>query len=173
MIQSSNQPIRPVVSRDEAGEFAKRTIKNYRQLKALDASQGLDVHVVTHLANSLLGLVVFPWEDDLVVPLAGRPLAGLRTTGGPWPQGEDWPEWNIQLGGQSTITLGDLLRHLRNAVAHRHLRFSTDSSVLRDVEFTVEDWRPQATHAHWRASINCEELETFCELLAHEISELQ
>ena len=172
-MQSSNQPIRPVVSRDEAGKFAERTIKNYRQLKALHTSQGAGVHVVTHLANSLLGLVVFPWEDDFVVPLAGRGLAGLRTTGGPWPQGKDWPKWNIQVGGQITNTLGDLLYHLRNAVAHRHLRFSSDSSVLRDVEFTVEDYKPRSRKAYWRASINCEELETFSELLACEINELQ
>jgi len=166
-------PIRPVVSRDEAGEFAERTLKNYRFMKAARAFQGADVHLITHLANSLLGLVVFPWEDDFVAPLAARPLSGLMTVGGAWPAGQQWPRWTIHLGAASTSTLGDLLYHIRNAVAHRRLRFSSDSPVLRDVNLTIEDFKPKATQAYWRASINCEDLETFCELLAYEISELR
>jgi hypothetical protein len=167
MSEPTREPVRPVTSRDEAGEFAERTIKNYHYLKKAQKNQGAKIHVVTHLANSLLGLVIFPWEDKLVEKLADKALASLTT------KGKKWPEWNVQKGKEITSTLRDLLKHLRNAIAHRHLRFSSDSAVLREVELTVEDYKANGTELYWRASINCEDLETFCELLAYEISELR
>lgn len=167
MNEASPKVLKPVASRDEAGEFAERTLKNYRYLKAGLTFQGAEVHIVTHLANSLLGLIVFPWEDEFVAPLAMRSLLSLQT------KGEKWPKWEFHLGKGITNTLGDLLYHLRNAIAHRRIRFSSDSPVLRDVELHVADYKPNATAPYWRASINCEDLEKFCELLAYEISELR
>ena len=55
------------VSRNEALGIVQRTRKNLDYIMA--ASNGCErdeVHVVTHLVNSLLGLVVLPWEKELV-----------------------------------------------------------------------------------------------------------
>ena len=40
-------------------------------------------------------------------------------------------------------TLGELIRHVRNAIAHRRISFSSDSLDATDVEVTFEDFRKQ------------------------------
>ena len=52
-------------SRNDTLEFAIRTLKNLTFITEA-AAAGFDVHPVTQLTNCLLGLVVFPWEQELV-----------------------------------------------------------------------------------------------------------
>jgi hypothetical protein len=119
------------------------------------------LHPVTQLANSLLGLVVFPYERAIITKLEKRELASL----------EGWPQWDLQVDdsepAKKTRTLGRLLWHLRNAASHGRLRFSSDSTDLQDVRLIVEDRpsQPSAT-VNWRAEISAAQLEGFCRRLA-------
>lgn len=139
-----------VVSRNDALEFARRTRRNLLFIE--DASQrNSEIHPVTQLANSLLGLVVFPWERNFVKKLERMDLAPLVQKG--------WPAWAISRG--TAGTLGELVRHLRNAVAHGHLTFSSDNS-FGEVAIEVADYRLNRTEPYWCATISAKELRAFC-----------
>ena len=137
-------------TRNDALEFAERTLKNIR---ALDQAQvdGADVHVVTHLANSLLGLIVFTVERKFVRFLQKVPLERLSSAG--------WPSWKFELGRSST--LGEIVYHLRNAVAHGRVWFSSDSRERAEVFLRFEDARRDST-VYWRAAISADDLHLFC-----------
>lgn len=139
------------VSRGHALGFAGRTRKN---LEAIEEAfnKGKDVHVVTQLAISLLGLVVFPWEKNFANRVKNLKLETLVQEG--------WPRWEIFIG--HCKTLGDLVRRLRNAVAHGHMDFSSDSRLMEEVYIVVEDYKKNANEPHWRARICCKDLRNFC-----------
>jgi hypothetical protein len=86
------------------------------------------------LANSLLGLIVFSVEKKFVRFIREEKLQDLAKKG--------WPSWTFELA--SSETLGDLVYHLRNAVAHGRLLFSSDSRNPADVRIRAEDARPKA-----------------------------
>ena len=159
------QPL-PPVRRDDARDFARRTLKNLAYIQQA-RQQGVKVHLVTQLANSLLGLIVFPCADRTVIePVEIRPLDELARDG--------WPLWSIQQDDdekEETTTLGRLIYHLRNAIAHRRVAFSSDSPNLRDVTLHVHDAKSANAPVYWRASINAEDLLSFCERLAGFIDE--
>jgi len=136
-------------SRNELIGFAQRTRKNLAYIENAYGC-GEDVHVVTQLMVSLLGLVVFPWEEHK--PLFSDSLASLVAKG--------WPEWKI-LEGHSA-TLDQLIRRLRNAVAHQQVQFSSDSRSLAEV--TIRFWNvpPKTPHFRWTAEIATTDLRTFC-----------
>lgn len=140
-----------MVSRNEPLGFAERTKKNLLVLEAA-ASNGQDVHLVTQVATSLLGLVAYPWEKEVSTAVDNRLLTELVQAG--------WPRWAFTLGTCST--LGDLAKHLRNAIAHGRFRFSSESRVLHKVTIEFEDLKRKATKAHWRASIRADHLREFC-----------
>lgn len=147
-------------TRNSAIEFARRTRKNLNFLS--DASlEGKDVHVVTQLATSLLGLIVFPWEKLFVEQIKALRLDTLTANG--------WPTWSISLG--ACDTLGDLVWHLRNAVAHGRLSFSSDSLVIEEVSIIVEDCPRKSSPPNWRAEINGQDLKTFCYMFIDLIEE--
>lgn len=138
-------------SRNDAQGFAERTRKNLQAIEKASARDE-DVHVVTQLVTSLLGLIVFLWEKHFVDSVEQLSLNALIQQG--------WPKWEIFSG--SCETLGQLVRHLRNAVAHGHMRFSSESRIMDDVEIEVEDYKPQAKVSHWAARIRATELRDFC-----------
>lgn len=140
-----------IASRNDPLGFADRTRKNLEALETA-ASRGADVHLVTQVTTSLLGLVAFPWEKKVSAHINAQSLTTLIAAG--------WPVWAFLLGG--CHTLGDLARCLRNAIAHGRFAFSSESRVLKDVEVTFEDWKPNAKAAHWRASIRADHLREFC-----------
>src|SRR5262245_42778277 len=100
-------------TRNDAIEFAARTLKNLDFIEGA-FNDGEDVHVVTHLGNSLLGLIVFTVEKEFVRFILNQKLDDLAAQG--------WPMWTIELG--TCDTLGELVYHLRNAIAHGRLSFS-------------------------------------------------
>jgi hypothetical protein len=140
-----------LTSRNQPLGFAERTRKNLVALEAA-ASKGADVHLVTQVATSLLGLVAFPWEKKASTAVNGRSLEQLVSEG--------WPQWAFSLGTCST--LGDLSERLRNAIAHGRFSFSSESRVLEEVTIVLEDWKKNASTAHWRASIRADHLREFC-----------
>jgi hypothetical protein len=131
--------------------FAYRTRRNLEQIEA-DARAGEDVHVVTQLIVSLLGLIVFPWEHQFDLSINSLSLESLSKEG--------WPDWKIIKG--SCDTVGDLIRHLRNAIAHRRLHFSSDSRVLEEVMIRFSDSKSKNTEPYWSAEISAKDLRTFC-----------
>jgi hypothetical protein len=65
--------------------------------------------------SSMLGILVFPWGHLVFDHAKGIPFNTLQSNG--------WPA--VTLGGCETLY--DLLWHLRNAVAHGHLTYSSNS----------------------------------------------
>lgn len=152
-------------SRNSSKGQAYRQWTNFLVLKESHKRYPDRVHVVWALVSSLLGLVVIPVErragghPDKWVPL----LDDLAKEG--------WPTWKADPGGDadSPEYLGQLLRHIRNAVAHAGLRFNTDARELKDTTLYVEDYSTSEDTGEvvrWRAQIECSDLETFCEKLA-------
>ena len=157
------------VTRNEAIGFALRTRENLRYVKdAFD--RGGEVHVVTHLVNSLLGVVVVPKERYFEETFWSVSLEELTRRG--------WPEWCIILdeptkSSSKTETLGDLIRHLRNAAAHGRFTFigNADSRYLSEVGLRVEDAPPRVQSSNWRAEISGSDLYQFCFFLADYIDD--
>jgi hypothetical protein len=141
------------VTRNDALEFGARTLKNLEFLERA-RERDEDVHVVTHVANSLLGLIVFTVEKHFVRFILKQSLEDLAK--------KSWPSWRFELGASDT--LGDLVYHLRNALAHGRLVFSADSRNPADVRIQAEDARPNTKEIYWRASISATDLRVFCRL---------
>ena len=147
-------------SRNTTEGFAIRTLKNLKYVKrAWEKDRVSGPHVVAQLGNSLLGLVVMPREDkneeNLNSAMKQEKLEDLES--------KSWPKWHI-IKDTYTVkseTLFDLLTHLRNAVAHRRIRFSCDSRELSEVTFVFED-QHQDKMMRWQAEIGGLELYRFC-----------
>ena len=137
--------------RNDALGFAQRTRKNLLHIESA-RDDGIDVHVVTQLGTSLLGLVVFPRAQDLDSKVRSLDWATLRADG--------WPEWRVTLG--QCNPLGDFIYHLRNAVAHGHVRFSSDDRDLNRVTIEVEDYKQGESAPYWRACVSGRDLREFC-----------
>ena len=125
-------------TRDKPIGFAKRTSKNLKCVN--DAFElGGDVHVVTHVVNSLLGIVIIPEQNYSSESFMSITLEELCVDRG-------WTKWNItrdnpRSGKSKTETFGDLMWHLRNATTHGRFRFGgePDSRQLSEVVLVVED----------------------------------
>jgi HEPN family protein len=150
-------------SRNTTEGFARRVRTNLNFVVAARHS-GSDVHEVTQLTTSLLGLIVFPWEARALKELEAQSLEQLAVEG--------WPRWNILLDRDGeTTTLGKLTWHLRNAAAHRRLRFSSDAREMDAVEIEFEDARPNRP-VDWRAKIRASDLKLFCDRFSQALEDL-
>lgn len=148
------------VTRNDALQFAARTKTNLEHIE--DAyGRGIEVHVVTQVILSTLGLVVFLRERNFVELIEDLQLSAL--------EGEGWPHWKISLG--ESTSLGQVTNHLRNAIAHGRIQFSSDSRVLEEVEITIEDAPKKSSSANWRASIQANDLRLFCLKLVERIEQ--
>ena len=141
------------IDRNTIEGFGRRVRKNLAFMIAA-RERGEDVHIVTELTNALLGLIVFPYEhfrDIGFLDFKKHRLNDLVTTG--------WPVWEFPIGGSAN--LDNLVWHLRNALSHRRVRFSSDHRSLEEVEVTFWD-RPQpAAPDNWSATINAAALLDF------------
>lgn len=149
-------PFSPPPRNTRAG-LAERAIKNLETImRAYEV--GGDVHVVTQVILSLQAIVVFPWESKAFQQIQGRPLSDVAAL------------WQIKTDtyNEKCVTLGLLIRHVRNAISHRGLLFSSDSRLLKDVtiEFTdrFED-KKKGIHYLWVAEIRGDFLYEFCHYL--------
>lgn len=103
-------------------DFARRTRANLEFIEAAEA-RGDRVFEVTQLANSLLGLLVFP-REHYMDSIPNTPLSDLVEQG--------WPTVRTTLGQLPQETLRQLMRMLRNSIAHCNVEFvaSEDSQIV-------------------------------------------
>lgn len=161
-MRDRSQPLHPRVTyktntRNEALEFAKRTRRNLDFIENAAKQHPSQVHVVTQLTLSLLGLIVFPKEKLLHEDASRMTIEEM--------QEEGWPTWTITLDEpkKPTRTLWDIVRHLRNAIAHGRLTFTCDSPKMDDVGIFVEDRKNKNdTQPYWSAQMNARDLKRFC-----------
>ena len=138
-------------SRNDSLGFAQRTRENLEFIEKA-SNCGHHVHFVTQLINSLLGLIVFPWERQIVERTKDLHLDALAQQG--------WPQFEVITG--KCETLYDLLNRLRNAAAHSWITFSSDSLRLDEVEITFEDRKTKKLPPHWCACFAAQDLRTLC-----------
>jgi hypothetical protein len=120
-------------------EFIEQTAKNSPDMP--------DIHPVTQLVLSMLGLIVFQREQNKIQYSEKIRQTRLDTT--------DWPHW-IAMSPYCN-TLEDLVNNLRHAVAHGHVEFSSNSHDLCEVEVSLRNpGRP------WAGSIRADGLRRFC-----------
>lgn len=138
------------LSRNDTLGFAARARTNLLHIEVA-RQKGDDVHVITQVVLSALGLIVLPWERKVLDRLETLRISDLEADG--------WPRWHFTLG--DTETLQDLIRHLRNAIAHGRIKFSSESRASEEVVLHVEDG-PKGKPASWKAHIGARELRDFC-----------
>lgn len=127
---------------------------------------GADVHVVTELVTSLLGLIVFPYERIKQTSPARFKKYRLDDF-----SSQGWPSFTFDIG--SSEDLDNLIYHLRNAISHRRLTFSSDSREPKEVEIAFRDRKPKATVDYWGATINAFDLQKFVLLFAGLLNALE
>jgi len=106
-------------------DFIDRTQKNLEFIEqAARFEKDSQVFEVTQLINSLLGLIVFP-RENYYENIPETPLAELEAQG-----------WKIPaVSGQfeQVKNLRQLMRYLRNAIAHSNLEFDSDGVNLTGI----------------------------------------
>lgn len=138
------------IARNRPLGLAARTRKNLAYV-IMAAEQGADLHPVTELTNSLLAIIVFPWEKRI-----GDHALAVRLELLP----PEWPKWHMKY--DQPKTLRDLLERLRNAIGHANVTFSSDSRVLHDVRVTLTDRGKSGKDLKWEGTISAEDLRRFC-----------
>ena len=131
-------------------EFIARTERNLKIIEDL-AIQGEEVYEVTQLINSLLGLLVFPKERWLSkVPAIDRNK--LEMDGWPLPEEEISQFGNLQ----------DLLKKMRNAVAHFDIELILGKDEIVGIQFKDSNSRGQETrNLTWSGKFRVDSLRKF------------
>lgn len=152
---------KPHASRNDSYGFAERTLCNLKHIEDGRRTRD-DVHLVTQYVLSLLGLVVFPWALAIEKQMSRINLKDLSKEG--------WPSWRLMKGDAETLAA--LLRHLRNAAAHRRVYFSSDNSDPAKVTITFEDAASGTAPVYWKATIQASDLREFLVRLVGLIKEI-
>ena len=145
-------------SRRTTPGFAERTRRNLELAKASFDSRK-DFHVVTQLVNSLLGIVVVPWQRHTE---EGEQDFELGVSQDLFHRG--WPNWTFtgKDKGRESENLKALVGNLRIAAAHGHYTFSgnPDSRYLHEVTIKVGNGAPNSSP--WSYEIRGDKLYDFC-----------
>lgn len=146
--------------------FAQRTMHNLETAIKNDK----DFHVVSMLASSLLGLIVFPFvrADD---PKHGYSHFSIKDAKLGHMTEKGWPKRH-QNGPECAETLENLIKNMRHAVANDNIRFSDDSRKLADVEISFENYSGKKPNKklEWSGSMRGDDLLIFCRKLSAYIS---
>ena len=146
-------------SRRTTPGFAARTRRNLQLAKASFDSRK-DFHVVTQLMNSLLGIVVVPWERHRREEGKQYFESGIHQDF--FEKG--WPNWTFtgKEEGKESENLKDLVRNLRNAAAHGHYTFSEDPDSRCLNEVTIRVGNGPLDSSPWSYEIRGDKLYDFC-----------
>lgn len=131
-------------------DFAQRTEANLKTIRHLaKENSSLPAYEVTQLVNSMLGLLIFP-QQKYIDRIPNIPLADLEREGWPIPQ---------VVGDHPQVSdLRQLVRMLRNAIAHCNLEFIAGGS---GEIYALELWNkaPSTGEATWRAQLTVDDLD--------------
>ena len=135
------------MTRNDPLRFAALTWKNLEFIEQA-AHHNPDVHAITQLALSLLGLIVLQHQNHAKFDnkLRATKLADLN-----------WPCWEPPPPGHKTGTLGGLIERLRHVIAHGGITFSSDGADPHETMLIFHD-----TKAKWRGTISAADLREFC-----------
>lgn len=129
-------------------DFARRTIANLERIREIQSQQAeRPAYEVTHLINSLLGLLVFP-REHYIDEIPNQSIDDLKRAG--------WPIPNVVGDGPSPCSLPELVRYLRNSIAHFNVEFLTDSR--REICGLVL-WNEHNKKVNWKATYSLQQLE--------------
>ena len=141
---------------DVIRDFAARTRTNLHAIEQLETA-GHDVYEVTQLVNSTLGLLVFP-QQKYFDQIPETPLADLKRDG--------WPVPKCLRGPEQVQNLNQLIRYLRNAIAHFNIKFIGDGTNQLHL---IRVWNENRGTKTWEAELSVTDLrgiaERFVELL--------
>jgi HEPN pEK499 p136 len=94
-------------------DIMRRTMRNLSFIEQHATNNG--PYEVTQLINSFLGALAHPWES-LKSELNSISIADAKSQGWPIPKAE-------RATDHAQTTLGDVIRLLRNGLAHGHISF--------------------------------------------------
>ncbi len=172
----------PLKSRIVSTGLAQRTLKNLNFIKGAYAKGETEVHVVTQILNSLLGLLVFPVEKERefreplkLVTLSNPP--DFRFVRQVLPTFPLLPSLTVVTFGDCR-NLSKFFTRLRNSVSHKNFTFSgdPDSRCLSTVVLTFKDRkfdRKKDAPFDWEVTINVEDLEKLIRYIGEDIIQRQ
>jgi hypothetical protein len=167
-------PLPPLESRTLSSGLARRTLKNLDFIKNACSTE---VHPVTQVLNSLLGLLVFPVSEkekkfferfSKVKFTEASNLADIRAT---LTQRLPVPSLQVAKFGNCK-DLPQFFKRLRNAISHKHLEFSgsdPDSRILANVTISLKDRKNENSAFDWQVSMTAEDLEKLGRYVANEV----
>jgi len=128
-------------------DFIERTQQNLKVIEEINKKDLLPVYEVTQLINSLLGLLVFPCESyyDQIPEI---PLAQLVQKG--------WIIPRVSGKFQQVENLRELMRYLRNSIAHTNIRFLSDGHELTGITL----WNCRNREKNWQVNKTLPELKS-------------
>jgi hypothetical protein len=137
------------IARNTSQGFARFGLKNLEFIEqCLKDDLSLDVHPVTQLVLSLLGVIVFQHADHTIQNNPNASDAKLSSLDSQWTT------------SPPCDTVGQLVEHLRHAVAHGHVKFSSASHNYHDVSIYFSNNPKSPTK--WTGSIRADSLQKFC-----------
>ena len=144
-------------------DFAKRTRSN---LEFIERAEGCDVFKVTQLFNSMLGLLVFPQQSymDRIPETSVQDLVNVG-----------WPDIKVIRGDASYENLRELIRMLRNGVAHCNVKFiADDKNQLTGLRIWNHKGDKSRNLKNWEAELSIQDLRTiafkFIELMESKVN---
>lgn len=109
---------------DLEDEFIARTQKNLKAIECLKQKGG-EVYEVTQLLNSMLGLLIFP---------RARFFEKIQDKSWDLMDKEGWP---LPSGDNAKVSdLEELIRKMRNAVAHINIELVNDGNEIIGIRFS-------------------------------------
>jgi hypothetical protein len=109
---------------DLEDEFIARTQKNLKAIECLKQKGG-EVYEVTQLLNSMLGLLIFP-RARFFEKIQDKSWDLMDKEGWPLPSGDNAHVSNLK----------QLVRNMRNAVAHFNIELVNDGNEIIGIRFS-------------------------------------
>ena len=143
-------------------EFAQRTQKNLDFIYQHKNNPETKVYEVTQLINSMLGLLVFP-QQRFFNSIPEITLEELEKQG--WPRIEPTPKIQASEYFKPCINLRELVRVLRNSIAHFNIEFlSKKPGEISGIRIWNIAPRKGNRPITWEAEISIETLRRITEL---------
>ncbi|HOB54026.1 MAG TPA: HEPN family nuclease [Acidobacteriota bacterium] len=131
-------------------ELMRRTMFNLQFIQNHCGRTG--PYEVTQLVNSFLGALAHPWEK-YQRELTAISLESAYENG--WPQVAPLDPFD-----ENPVTLGDLIRLMRNGIAHGNIDFTPDADGEIGL-IRIRNIHPRSRRQTWEAILTVKEMEAF------------